>query len=212
MAKKKEKETESIDYKQLLRGKKIPLLILDPRWHELFPDHMKTPAIKKAETQLNKLLQLQGKLTTDEKELMKLKKKLMDVIVTNMGDVDGANNPMNKKLIKKHEKSQKLIADINTKLIDNDEELTKIPAEIQDANKILLIECMKVCYDKFRLNVKEMEQLDETINKIRELLKEKVLLRQEKEIQNEGMYSYMHHLLGGEVMNLFDEKNAIEYK
>lgn len=212
MAKKKENEVDAIDYKQILLGKKIPLLTLDPRWHELFPEHMKTPAIKKAETQLNKLIQLQGKLTTDEKELLKLKKRLMDVIVTNMGDVDGANNPINKKLAKKQEKSQKLITDINVKLRENDMELTNIPNEIQDANKMLLIECMKVCYDKFRMNIQDIKQLDGTIEKMRALLKEKVLLKQEKEMQNEGMYSYMHHLLGGEVMNLFDEKNAIEYK
>lgn len=212
MAKKKENEVDAIDYKQILLGKKIPLLTLDPRWHELFPEHMKTPAIKKAETQLNKLIQLQGKLTTDEKELLKLKKRLMDVIVTNMGDVDGANNPINKKLAKKQEKSQKLITDINVKLRENDIELTNIPNEIQEANKMLLIECMKVCYDKFRMNIQDIKQLDGTIEKMRALLKEKVLLKQEKEMQNEGMYSYMHHLLGGEVMNLFDEKNAIEYK
>lgn len=212
MAKKKENEVDAIDYKQILLGKKIPLLTLDPRWHELFPEHMKTPAIKKAETQLNKLIQLQGKLTTDEKELLKLKKRLMDVIVTNMGDVDGANNPINKKLAKKQEKSQKLITDINVKLRENDMELTNIPNEIQEANKMLLIECMKVCYDKFRMNIQDIKQLDGTIEKMRALLKEKVLLKQEKEMQNEGMYSYMHHLLGGEVMNLFDEKNAIEYK
>lgn len=212
MAKKKENEVDAIDYKQILLGKKIPLLTLDPRWHELFPEHMKTPAIKKAETQLNKLIQLQGKLTTDEKELLKLKKRLMDVIVTNMGDVDGANNPINKKLAKKQEKSQKLITDINVKLRENDMELTNIPNEIQEANKMLLIECMKVCYDKFRMNIQDIKQLDGTIEKMRALLKEKALLKQEKEMQNEGMYSYMHHLLGGEVMNLFDEKNAIEYK
>ena len=37
----KEEELEE-RYLESLRYVKVPLLTLDPRWHQLFPDHLKT--------------------------------------------------------------------------------------------------------------------------------------------------------------------------
>lgn len=202
MAKKKQQDT--INYKKILGNRKVPILTLDARWHELFPEHEKTSTMKELENQLNKLLQQQGKLVTDAKDMKVLKRKLMDEIVANMGEENGI---VSKLKIRKQQKSQQLILDINRKLEDSNEFLLSIPYEIQEVNQALLIESMKVCYEKFRLNKEDINQIEEWIERAREELKRRILVKQDKEMQNDAMYSYLHNLLGADVMNIFDERN-----
>ena len=46
---KKKKQSKDMTYFYLdaLKNKQIPVLVLDPKWHELFPDFRKTDKIKK---------------------------------------------------------------------------------------------------------------------------------------------------------------------
>ena len=48
---KKKKQSKDMTYFYLdaLKNKQIPVLVLDPKWHELFPDFRKTDKIKKTE-------------------------------------------------------------------------------------------------------------------------------------------------------------------
>ena len=45
---------------------------------------------------------------------------------------------------------------------------------------------------------------------MKEELKEKLILKQEKETVNQELYSYMHDIFGADVINLFDTKYKIE--
>ena len=74
------------DFEAALKDKKVPILVLDQKWHRLFAIHGKTEEIKQVESQLNSLLAEQGKLNNELKELKKVKKQLMDNIVENMDD------------------------------------------------------------------------------------------------------------------------------
>ena len=47
-------------YRNSLKGKQIPILILDSGWHELFPNHRKNHEIKELEKTLNRLIKKQG--------------------------------------------------------------------------------------------------------------------------------------------------------
>ena len=51
---KKKKQSKDMTYFYLdaLKNKQIPVLVLDPKWHELFPDFRKTDKIKKLEEHL----------------------------------------------------------------------------------------------------------------------------------------------------------------
>lgn len=193
------KKDEDLNFRTLLANKKIPILTLDPRWHELFPDYRKNARIRNLEKQLNQLLQRQGKLVNDAKDMKKLKTRLMDGIVANMGDAEGRLKD------KKQEKSQKLILDINEKVRLGDEELMQIPYRIKAVNEELLIESMAVCYEKIRDNSEDIMELAIWIAGAREELKNRILEKQDKEMTNEAMYSFMHNMLGAEVIQLFDE-------
>jgi len=204
--KKRKDDEEDYMYMQALRNKKIPLLVLDPKWHELFPEYRKTSEIKRREKKLNKLIQKQGQTSNDIKEYDKAKKTIMDNIVYNMTD---GNEPDSFLKIKKQEKNQKLMADLNER-IDEAEELQRtLPAEIQAANKELLIEAMKVCYNELTSNTEQIEILDGWIKEARNALKDKILEKQDMEMRNTEMYKYMHHLLGAQVVELFDRHHHV---
>ena len=49
--KKKQNEEMELEekYIEALRRKRVPLLTLDSRWHQLFPDHLKTKKLAKLE-------------------------------------------------------------------------------------------------------------------------------------------------------------------
>ena len=62
-------------YEQALAGKRVPVLTLDNNWYKLFTDLAELPRIQEKEKQLNELVQRQGQLNVDSKNIKKLKKK-----------------------------------------------------------------------------------------------------------------------------------------
>lgn len=200
MARKKDK---SIDIIEALRGKKLPILTLDDRWYQLIPEHEKTATIKRLENNLNELLKTQGKMINDIKDMKKLKKKLMGEIVANM---ETDNSPAGRLKAKKLEKSHQFIEEINIKTQDAEDALLDIPYQIKKANEELMIESMKVCYAKLQHNQKDIEEAKQWIRKTREELKIRILEKQDKEIENTTLYSYMHDILGNTVIDILDDK------
>lgn len=197
------KKKEVMDYKAFVEKKQIPIIILDPKWHELFPNEAKTPTIKQLEKKLNDLLKLQGKLVNDMKDMKKLKMKLMNQIVANMGE--GSTAEAERKKGKKQEVSHNMILEINEKLEAGNDELMDIPYKIREVNELLVIECLKYWYSLLGQNTTDIHKLDKWILAARDELKRKLLIKQEKEEINQKVYTYMHNLLGHEVIDKFDQ-------
>lgn len=186
-------------FNEAISGVKIPILILDNKWHRIFGKMNPTPEIIKLQEELSGLLRIQGKLVNENKDLKKIKSNLMDEIVANM---DGNDNAANKKT----EENKRLINDVNDKLAANEDKLMELPREIDRVNKLLMIETMDVCYDRLEDNTKEIEEIGEWIKKIRIQLKTNIVKKQDKELYNAELYSYMHDIFGPIVMELFDMK------
>lgn len=182
-----------------LNKAKIPVVTLDNKWHKIFSMVEKTPTIKEKEEELNNHLRRQGKLNTESKDIKKIKKKLMDEIVSLMDDGDPSSE-------KKVEENKRLIEDCNQKLDAYQEELMDLPALINDINKEIMLETMGLCYEAMRDNEKIIDELGEWVKNIRIELKKNVVKKQEKEIQNAVMYSYMHDVFGADAMDIFDMK------
>ena len=197
------KKQQEPDYKSFVDKKQLPIITLDPKWHELFPNDAKTPVIRQLEKQLTDLLKQQGKLVNEIKDMKKLKLKLMNQIVANMGE--GATKEAEKKKSKKQEVSQKMILEITDQMEEKNDELMDIPYKIREVNELLVIECLKYWYALLKDNTSDIQKLDKWILAAREELKRKLLLKQEKEEINEKVYSYMHNLLGHDVINKFDQ-------
>jgi len=180
-----------------LSDKKVPVAILDNKWHRLFAKVEKTKEIEKAEQKLNELLRKQGKVNSEIKEIKKLKMRLMDEIVSLMEDSEGA---------KKVEKNKALIDECNEKIDSYDDVLIELPKEISAANRELMNLTMEVCYEELHSNEDDIKQLDDWLANIRIELKKNVVRKQEMEIANQEIYSYMHDIFGAEVISLFDMK------
>ena len=180
-----------------LAAKKVPVATLDNKWHKLFSKVEKTDAIKEYESKLNELLRKQGRINSEIKEIKRVKKELMDEIVTLMDDNDGSD---------KVEKNKKLINDCNDKIDSFNDDLMHLPKEIAEVNKQLMINTMDACYYEMRENEKGIEELGAWLAKIRIELKKNVVRKQEYEISNQEIYSYMHDIFGAEVVDLFDMK------
>lgn len=188
-------------YKPALVGKNIPILTLDNKWHRLFTQTEISPQILEKEKQLNELLKRQGKLNNECKKLRGIKAKLRDEIVSLM---DGGNESGSAQ--KKQEENKRLIEDCNERLEADQDELLDIEKDINMVNYELMLLSMEVCYEAIRDNTAEIEQIDKWINQMRIDLKKNVVRKQEKEIYNQNLYSYMHDIFGPEVIEIFDMK------
>ena len=183
----------------------IPILTLDERWYHLITDKLKTDEIRYWEKRLNELLKKQGQVNNDIKEVKKIKKQLIQDVVDNMQDED--NDPKKAKVM---EQNQRLIQEAKDKINSLEDEALDIPRDIVDANRNLLIETVKVCYNKINSNKEDLEVLDKWINATRVKLKKNILIKQDKEEVNNRMYSAMHDILGPDVMKELDKVNEEE--
>lgn len=196
---KKEKRSE---FTKIVKNKKLPILTLDNRWHELFNEDQKSAEIKDLEQKVNNLLKKQGKLVNDIKDLKKLKNNLLQDIMQNM-DV-GTDKAKDKKI----GKNKQYVNEINAKLEASMEELAEIPYQIKEMNELLVAESINEFYSCLESNKAELKEVAEWINSVREELKHKILLKQDLETKNSQIYTYMHDILGAELMEQFDN----EYK
>jgi hypothetical protein len=189
-------------FQEALRGKKIPILVLDQKWHRLFAIHGKPDTIKELENELNTLLARQGKLNNEQKEMKKLKNQLMDNIVKNMdGTTEESENAIREK---KLDEDRRLIDELNAKIEANEDELLEIPNQIKEVNGQLMLQSMDYFYEKLRVNQKEAKEIEEWITQVRIDLKKNIIRKQNREINNKEMYAYLHDIFGPDVINLFD--------
>ena len=187
-------------FREALVGKKIPILTLDNQWHKLFTQTGDNDEIHVLEERVNDILKRHGKLNTELKSLSAFKKKLMQEIVDIMELPDSSAKE------KKMSENKRMIEESNQKMDDYNDELMDIPKQIDEANFELMMATMRVCYAKIRQNVQEIDEINKWVSDFKVQLKRKILSKQQKEIWNDEMYSYMHSIFGPDVIDMFDMK------
>lgn len=198
------KKGKRIAFHNLVKDKKLPILTLDARWHELFTEEQKTAEIRELEQEVNKLLKKQGKLVNDIKDMKNLKNSLLKDIMANM---DISRDSGGKEKDKKLGKNKQLINELNGKIDKAMDELGDLPYQIKEVNEKLMSESINVFYDSLEKNKKELKEVADWINSIREELKLKILLKQDLETMNSKIYTYMHDILGAELLDMFDREH-----
>ncbi len=197
--KKRESDFEKA-VREALKGKKVPVLVLDQRWHTLFPSGNKPSDVLALEDNLKYLLKRQGFLVNDIKDLKRTKQKLMDGILAGMGETEGANTD------KKKKNQQRLLLEIKERIKEESDELMDLPREIKRVNEELLAVGAAYCFERLAGGDEELRVLTEEIEAMRKQLKEKVGYKADLEDSMDSAYSLMHGLLGHDVMNLYDKK------
>lgn len=191
-------------YMSALQGKSIPILTLDNKWHQLFTQTDMTPEIEQLADELNALVEKDGKLRSQTKDIKKLKKKLLGEIVPLRDKANKLGNAPN--IEKEISERTRLINECNEKIDSHQDELLDLSKQIYDVDYKLMIETMKVCYERLYENTTDINALDEWIKRARIELKKNVIRLQEAEMENYNLYSYMHQIFGPEVVDLFDMK------
>ena len=197
--KKRESDFEKA-VREALKGKKVPVLVLDQRWHTLFPSGNKPSDVLALEDNLNYLLKRQGFLVNDIKDLKRTKQKLMDGILAGMGETERANTD------KKKKNQQRLLLEIKERIKEESDELMDLPREIKRVNEELLAVGAAYCFERLAGGDEELRVLTEEIEAMRKQLKEKVGYKADLEDSMDSAYSLMHGLLRHDVMNLYDKK------
>ena len=188
-------------FKPALSGRKIPVLTLDNKWHQLFTKAEPDRELKRLENELNTLLKKQGKANTEIKELKKLKNRLMGEIVHLADEATGGKD---KNAEKKLEENTKLINECNEKTQEYEDQLMELPREIDRVNKELMIKTMEICYDTMKRNKEELDETSKWISFVRVELKKRLIRKQEQEQMNQDIYTYMHNVFGPDVIDMFD--------
>ncbi len=196
------KKSKKVNFDNIVKNKKLPIVTIDSRWHELFSEEQKTPLIIDLEQKVNDLLKKQGKLVNDIKDMKKLKGSLLKDIVQNM---DVSDDLIGRAKEKKLDQNKQFINELNEKIDTAMDELADIPYQIKEVNEELMAESINSFYESLEDNRSEIIEVTDSIAKMREKLKEKILLKQELEAKNTKIYTYMHDILGAELMELFDK-------
>ena len=189
------------EFRAAVRNTKVPVLVLDQKWHRLFAVHGKTEEIKGAESEINGMLARQGKLNTDLKEYKKLKGKLMDSIVQNMNGTESGTDAVKEK---KLDEDKRMIDELNGKIAVCEDELLELPAKIHSANEQLMLLSMDYFYAKLRVNQEEAKEIADWIKQVRIDPKKNIIRKQNREINNREIYAYLHDIFGADILNLFD--------
>ena len=187
-------------FKEALIGKRVPVLTLDNQWHKLFTQTGENDEIHDLEEKLNDVLKRQGKVNTEIKTLSAYKKTVMKDIVNIMELPDSAAKE------KKMTENKRIIEETNQKLEEYGDEQMEFPKLIDEANFNLMLATMRVCYAQIQQNVSDIDEINQWISDFRIKLKKKVYIKQQKEIWNDEMYSYMHDIFGPDVIEVFDMK------
>lgn len=191
-------------FQPALKGKKIPILTLDNKWHLLFQQKGKPDQVEKTAAELNELLVRQGQINTQIKKVKSVKKQLMDGIMIAADEMhSGKTDGMQEKKLKE---SKRLIEDCNQKLAKLEDEQLDIPRLIEDKNYELMLQTMEECYVTLGENTTQIQQIDEWVKQIRIELKKRLVQKQEMEDTNRNLYAYMHDIFGSDVIELFDMK------
>lgn len=199
-----DKKKITSEFNSLINQKKIPILTLDPRWHQLFPPELKSANIRYLEEQVNYWLKKQGQVNIDLKEIRGIKAKLIDGIVASMdSDFGQEDSKQNKKM----DQSQKLIREANEKIVYLEDEKMDIPYKLLEANKELMLSGVQECYDILVENKEKAEEIGKWISEIRVELKKKLIVKQEIEEKSSLIYSNLHDILGPDIMGIIDGKN-----
>ena len=190
------------EFKEALAGKKVPILTLDQKWHQLFERNGKPIRVQRLEEKINGLLAKQARVNQEYQDLKKLKNKLMGNIVLNMkGTEENQNDTLSAKRL---EEDRRLIDEINGKIENCEEQLDEIPEKMEELNHSLMLETMDYCYREMKNNTEQIKILSDWLTRTRRETKKNVVIKQNREIMNRQIYAYMHDIFGADVIDIFD--------
>ena len=97
-------------------------------------------------------------------------------------------------------------------VMENEDELTLLPRQIQHVNEELLLETLRLVYNQIDENRVQMKRLDEEISELRQELSQKILEKQSCETYNQGIFGNLKEIVGKEAVVLYDDTHPLKEK
>ena len=189
-------------FAQALENYKIPPLVLDQRWHQLFQRLKKTEQIQQLEEEMNRLLRRRGELNEEEADYRRLKSRLLHTIVHNMdGTTEAMEDSLQSKIL---EKNSSLVEEINQKMQENEKMREELPKELEQVNRQLMLCTMELCYQKAHENSEEIAEISAWLSEFREELKKRVIRKRTCEAGNRDIYQFLEQIFGMDLLQLFE--------
>lgn len=190
----------------VLRRNRIPLLINEPEWVELFGD-INNRQIQSTKAELIQLISKEKELETYSKRIQKKKAKHMKMIleVSNVVNDEDNNNDKTKN-IKLLDQYKEEILHINKEVEEIKFQLEVFPKEIREANFQLLNATVQYGYDELKHKEKEFDKAVTEIESLRLKLREALKTKHDNEEWINDTYTFLHGILGSEVIEKLDRK------
>lgn len=184
----------------IIKKNKIPILIYNPEWIQLF-NNFSSKNLKKSVEGLEQLLAKEKACEAEQKELEKRKKVLMNKILYISKEI---NEDKNNDAIPKMEEVQRELLMINERLPQLLEELETLPSLINQQNTIVLKETIRRAYDLIKDSKDGAEKCQDEINSIRQRLGELIKMKVDMEENVNKLYSFIHGMVGADEMEKLD--------
>ena len=183
-----------------LEGMKIPILPIDHNWHQLFLEGDKTESMIELEKKINELVKHQSAINSELNQLRKEKKQTMASIVTNMHEAEEEEESGNM-----HERSVTMDS-INEQIASIEDELLDLPYRIDELNKELMAETMVSCFERMHSNVDKIAEINDWMTEMKNELKRRIIRKQNLEVVDRNMFTYLEWMFKDNVYGLFDIK------
>ncbi|MCT4619264.1 MAG: hypothetical protein N4A62_07725 [Marinisporobacter sp.] len=186
----------------IMKKNKIPVLIKDADWKNLFEVYMTKP-MKKTAKELDEKVAEEKDAKKQIKAHRKLKQNLMERILKLSDEV---NNNKNKEALIKLEDAKEKLLEVNDRIDEFQFKLETLPKEIELLNMELLKASIEIAYKDIEEGNKKLKTLTVEIIKLRDELKSSWDEKLNLESRVETLYSYLHNTLGHEETNKLDKK------
>jgi hypothetical protein len=188
--------------KEILRTKKLPIVLLDPLWHSI-RDQIVSDSISKNAAVLQELLKEQGRLTNDFKDYSIVKQNFLKQILAISGEIHSqGDNAKIEELNKLHEST----LGANQKLEAIEKRLDEVEIEIEEMNREIIEEIIAIGYEYVTLCKGNSERLEKEITELRELVVSKTNEKKKNEQILKGIYNYMHNVVGQNQIEVIDKE------
>jgi len=201
------KEAQALIDASVLKKNNISRLTIDERWIRLFVNLPMSPAIEKAQNEMNELIKKEAMLLQEQESLEPRKKKVMNRIISLTKDAFDNNDEAAKSELRD---CRKEIERINERMEKILEDIEKVNNELKVANIRLLNETVRYVFSTLRSNRERAETITRELERIRQKEQE---LQEELDSINLDWTSYavqFTELLGSDLVKTLESQYGLE--
>lgn len=200
-------ETQAIIDAAVLRENNITRLTIDERWTKLFVNLPMSPAIEKAQNEMNELIKKEAMLRQEQENLEPNKKKLMNKIISLTKGAFEDNDDAAKAELRDCKRE---IERINDRMDKIHEDIERVNNDLREANIRLLNETVSYIFSTLRSNKERAEAITKELEEIRQREKK---LQEELDTINLDWTSFAINftdLLGSDLVNKLETQYGLE--